>query len=117
MADIEVCPASELPAGSIKGVGRWAVGNTGDEYFAVTRYCHHLCADLAKGSIDRRGQLVCPWHGARYDVRTGRMERGPQGVFVRLRISGLAKAATTLLPLGRARVVEREGTLYVTRER
>jgi nitrite reductase/ring-hydroxylating ferredoxin subunit len=117
MGDVKVCPASELPAGSIKGVGRWAVGNTGDEYFAVTRYCHHLCADLAKGSIDRRGQLVCPWHGARYDVNTGRMDRGPQGVFVRLRVSGLAKAATRLLPLGRAQVLERDGTLYVTREK
>jgi hypothetical protein len=45
------------------------------------------------------------------------MERGPQGVFVKLRISGLAKAATILLPLGRAQVVEREGTLFVSRER
>lgn len=24
---------------------------------------------------------MCPWHGARYDVGTGRMVRGPQGVF------------------------------------
>jgi hypothetical protein len=45
------------------------------------------------------------------------MERGPQGVFVKLRVSGLAKAATRLLPLGRAQVVERDGTLYVTREK
>jgi hypothetical protein len=60
MGDVKVCPAAELPAGSIKGIGRWAVGNTGDEYFAVTRYCHHLCADLAKGSIDRQVSWYAP---------------------------------------------------------
>ena len=112
--EVEVGPASELPAGSVTGAGRYAVGNANGELFAVTRHCRHLYADLANGTIDDEGCLVCPWHGSKYDVGTGRMVRGPQGVFAK--IPGLGtfyKALTQVLPLGRGRVIERDGTLYV----
>jgi nitrite reductase/ring-hydroxylating ferredoxin subunit len=115
MADqTEVCPASELTPGTVKGAGRYAVGNADGELFAVTRRCRHLMADLADGSIDDAGCLVCPWHGAKYDVETGRMVRGPQGIFAKIPGLGLAfKALTLVLPLGRGRVVNREKTIYV----
>jgi nitrite reductase/ring-hydroxylating ferredoxin subunit len=109
-----VCAKEDLPAGKVTGSGKWAVGNAKDEYFAVTRRCRHLYADLANGSIDREGCLVCPWHGSRYDVKTGRMVRGPQGIFAK--IPGLSegfKLLTRVLPLGRADVVERDGSIYV----
>jgi nitrite reductase/ring-hydroxylating ferredoxin subunit len=111
---VEVGPASELPPGTVKGAGRYAVGNVDGEMFAVTRRCRHLNADLANGSIDDDGCLVCPWHGSKYDVGTGRMVRGPQGIFAKIPGLGTAfKALTWVLPLGRGRVVEREDTLYV----
>jgi nitrite reductase/ring-hydroxylating ferredoxin subunit len=109
-----VCPASELTPGTVKGAGRYAVGNADGEFFAVTRRCRHLMADLADGSIDDAGCLVCPWHGAKYDVETGRMVRGPQGIFAKIPGLGLAfKALTLVLPLGRGRVVNRDKTIYV----
>ena len=115
MADeVQVGPVSELTPGTVKGAGRYAVGNTGEEVFAVTRNCRHLNADLASGTIDPDGCLVCPWHGSKYDVHTGRMVRGPQGVFAKIPGLGAAlKALTVVLPLGRGRVVERDDTLYV----
>ena len=82
--EVEVGPAVELVPGVVRGAGRYAVGNANGELFAVTCRCRHLGADLAGGSTDRRGCLVCPWHGARYDVGTGRMTRGPQGVFAKI---------------------------------
>lgn len=107
-------PASELTPGSIVGIGRYAVGNAAGERFAVTRRCRHLYADLADGSIDDDGCLTCPWHGAKYDVSTGRMVRGPQGIFAKIPGLGAAfKALTLVLPLGRGNVVEKDGTLYV----
>lgn len=110
----KVGPASELTEGKVTGAGRWAVGNAKGETFAVTRRCRHLYADLANGSIDRNGCLVCPWHGSKYDVKTGRMVRGPQGIFAKIPGLGAAfKALTRVLPLGRGRVEERDGTLYV----
>ena len=75
MAEAKVGTASELVPGVVRGAGRYAVGSANGELFAVTRRCRHLGADLAKGSVDQEGCLVCPWHGARYDVATGRMTR------------------------------------------
>lgn len=113
-SETEVGPASELTPGTVTGAGRYAVGNADGEVFAVTRRCRHLYADLANGSIDEAGCLVCPWHGSKYDVETGKMVRGPQGVFAKIPGLGSAlKALTVVLPLGRGRVEERDDTLYV----
>jgi nitrite reductase/ring-hydroxylating ferredoxin subunit len=112
--EVEAGSAAELVPGVVRGVGRYAVGNAGGELFAVTRRCRHLGADLANGSIDEERCLVCPWHGAKYDVATGRMTQGPQGFFAK--IPGLDagyRQLTRVLPLGRGAVVEREGTVFV----
>jgi nitrite reductase/ring-hydroxylating ferredoxin subunit len=110
----EVGPVSEMAPGTVKGVGRYAVGNADGELFAVTRRCRHLLADLADGSIDNDGCLTCPWHGAKYDVTNGHMTQGPQGVFARIPGLGFAmKMYTLVLPLGRGTITERDGTLYV----
>jgi len=93
--------------------GQYAVGNNGD-YCAVSRRCRHLRADLVGGSIDSDGCLVCPWHEAKYDVRTERMVRGPQGVFAKVPGLGAGfKALTRVLPLTRGTVTEKESTLQI----
>jgi nitrite reductase/ring-hydroxylating ferredoxin subunit len=105
--------ASDLPVGSVKEVGRYAVGNNG-AYFAVSRRCRHLGANLAEGSIDSDGCLVCPWHHAKYDVTTGRMVRGPQGIFAKIPgLDAAFKALTAVLPLRRVTVSERGNDLYL----
>lgn len=106
--------AADLPAGSVMGAGGYAVGNSQGSYFAVSRRCRHLRADLADGTIDVDGCLVCPWHGAKYDVSTGRMVRGPQGIFAKIPGLGAAYLALTkVLPLRRARVEVRDGELHL----
>lgn len=110
----EVCKASELPPGRVTGAGHYAVGNAKGDLFAVSRRCRHLYADLANGAIDKDGCLVCPWHGSRYDTKSGQMVRGPQGIFAK--IPGLSegfKLLTKVLPLRRGTVEEREGSIYV----
>ena len=80
----------------------------------MSRRCRHLGADLGNGTLDEQGRLVCPWHQSAYDVRTGQMLRGPQGVFAK--VPGLGAAYQTLtrvLPLRRGQVVERDGRLFV----
>jgi nitrite reductase/ring-hydroxylating ferredoxin subunit len=112
--EVEVGPAAELQPGDVVEAGGYAVGDAGGRRFAVTRRCRHLGADLAGGSIDDDGCIVCPWHQAAYDVGTGRMTRGPQGVFAKVPGLGAAfKALTRVLPLGRGEVTERDETLYV----
>ena len=111
-----VGPAADLTPGKVVGVGRYAVGNAGGRYFAVSRRCRHLGADLAGGSIDEDGCLVCPWHASKYDVATGRMVRGPQGAFAKVPGLGAAfRLLTKVVPLGRRPVTERGGQLYLGR--
>jgi nitrite reductase/ring-hydroxylating ferredoxin subunit len=77
--DPDRIPAADLPPGAVRRAGQWAVGNRDGELFAVSRRCRHQFADLAGGSIDADGCLVCPWHQSRYDVGTGEMVQGPKG--------------------------------------
>ncbi|HSX65915.1 Rieske (2Fe-2S) protein [Nocardioides sp.] len=109
----DIGPASDLPRGSVTGVEKYAVGNNGD-YFAVTRKCRHLGADLAEGTISADGCLVCPWHKAEYDVTTGQMVKGPGGVFARIPgLGAVFKQLTRIAPLGIRPVVVRNGRLHL----
>lgn len=109
----KVARTSELTPGRIVRSGKYAVGNNG-EYFAVTRKCRHLGAALDEGSIDAEGCLVCPWHGAKYDVGTGRMVLGPQGVFAKVPgLGAMFRSLTRVLPLGRGTVTVREDEVHL----
>ena len=79
MPDEHRVPAADLPSGAVRRAGPWAVVNRGGEYAAVSRRCRHQLGDLSGGSLDKDGCLVCPWHGARYDLDSGKMVRGPKG--------------------------------------
>ena len=114
MAEELVGAANDVPPGTVTGAGKYAVGNSEGELFAVTRRCRHLRADLAGGTIDENGCLVCPWHQSAYDVHTGRMVRGPQGIFAKIPGLGFGfKMLTRVVPLGVGRVSERDGSIYV----
>lgn len=114
MTEYKVGAADELPARTVVGSGPYAVGNNGD-YFAVSRRCRHLRADLAQGSIDADGCLVCPWHQATYDVETGQMLRGPQGIFAKIPgLGAMFIALTKALPLRRGTVERRGPDLFVS---
>ena len=58
--------------------GVLAVGMAGDRPFAVSNVCRHQFGKLGRGRVED-GCLECPWHRARYDVRTGKMVSGPKG--------------------------------------
>ena len=81
------------------GAGPYAAGDIDGTYFAVTRRCRHLRADLAGGSIED-GRLVCPWHQAVYDVEDGPMVRGPQQIFAKIPgLGAMFKSLTKVWPL------------------
>ncbi|HKJ89326.1 MAG TPA: non-heme iron oxygenase ferredoxin subunit [Gammaproteobacteria bacterium] len=65
----------DLPPGAITRIDAEdtpiAVVNLGGEYFAIANLCTHMEAELHEGDLDADGELVCPAHGARFDVRTG----------------------------------------------
>jgi nitrite reductase/ring-hydroxylating ferredoxin subunit len=109
---------SDLPPGAVGRAGPWTVANRGGEVKAVSSRCRHQLADLSKGSLDKDGCLVCPWHGARYDLDSGKMVEGPKGFLSYVgKTPGyeqLVAAYGKVLTLRRARVV-REGGRFVVR--
>ncbi len=79
--------------------GTLAVGLADGVPFAVSNVCRHQFAKLGQGQV-REGCLECPWHRARYDVRTGTMTSGPKGrifgfppyaKFIKTYTNGIAK--------------------------
>ncbi|MDN5761919.1 MAG: Rieske (2Fe-2S) protein [Microlunatus sp.] len=109
-----IAGAADVPPGTVIRAGKYAVGNNNGDYFAVSRRCRHLGADLSEGSIDADGCLVCPWHQSAYDVRTGQMVRGPQGAFAKIPgLGAFYQALTRVFPLRRQSVIERSGDLYL----
>jgi 3-phenylpropionate/trans-cinnamate dioxygenase ferredoxin subunit len=77
LALVDVAPVDELPPGSVKIVraGSVAVGvyNLGGEYYAIEDRCSHDDGPLAEGDFDAEDAVVvCPRHGSRFDIRTGR---------------------------------------------
>jgi 3-phenylpropionate/trans-cinnamate dioxygenase ferredoxin component len=101
----QVAVVDETPHGAL------AVGISAGEPFAVSNRCRHLFASLGKGKVTDDGCLECPWHGARYDVGTGKMVRGPQGAFKPL--AGAVKATTGVMPLKTFPVEVRDGAIWL----
>jgi 3-phenylpropionate/trans-cinnamate dioxygenase ferredoxin subunit len=96
-------------------LGRLAVGIANDEPFAVSDSCRHLFASLGGGRVTPGGCLECPWHHSQYDVTTGKMTSGPQGLTF-LAVRELFKIyASYIHPLRRYPVVEQNGVIYLDR--
>lgn len=107
-------PAASLPDGTVGRAGSWAVVNRGGgRVEAVSARCRHQLGDLSKGTLDKDGCLVCPWHGARYDLDSGEMVEGPKGFLGYVGktpgYTQVVKAYAKVLKL-RRRPVRREGT-------
>jgi 3-phenylpropionate/trans-cinnamate dioxygenase ferredoxin subunit len=77
VAGLEVCPLGELPPGAVKIVrdGDLAIGvfNVNGRLCALEDRCSHDDGPLAEGDFDPdTGIVVCPRHGAEFDVCSGR---------------------------------------------
>ena len=77
MGWVDVCPADELPPGSSRIVhqGPLAVGvyNCEGAYRAIEDRCSHDDGPLCEGDWEPdECVVVCPRHGARFDLESGR---------------------------------------------
>ena len=76
MPELDVCPVEELPPGEMRIVtaGRVSVGvyNLDGEFYAIEDRCSHDDGPLCEGEFDpETGVVVCPRHGANFDIRSG----------------------------------------------
>jgi 3-phenylpropionate/trans-cinnamate dioxygenase ferredoxin subunit len=77
VAELDVAPVEEFPPGSVKIVraGMLAIGvyNCEGELLAIEDRCSHDDGPLAEGDWEQdECVVVCPRHGSRFDIRTGR---------------------------------------------
>lgn len=75
-----VTTIDQVPPGTMKpfvvGHDRILVCNVNGELFAVADECTHDAAPISTGRLFKE-QLVCPRHGARFNVKTGAVEAPP----------------------------------------
>jgi len=76
----KICNAADLPPGQRKAF--WVEGrsialfNVGGTFHATENECTHEEGPLDEGEL--RGQrIICPWHGAEFDVTTGEALTAP----------------------------------------
>lgn len=73
--EIEVAKTTDIPPGSAKQVEvdgeAVAIFNVNGEFYAIGDTCTHAQASLSEGEVE--GLVVtCPWHGAQFDLKTGK---------------------------------------------
>jgi 3-phenylpropionate/trans-cinnamate dioxygenase ferredoxin component len=77
---LEIAPVSELPNGErlfLEIEGRAIViFNIAGQYFAIGDVCTHDDGPLGDGDLEGYN-IVCPRHGAEFDVRTGKVMQMP----------------------------------------
>ncbi|MFQ5864339.1 MAG: Rieske (2Fe-2S) protein [bacterium] len=56
--------------------------NEKGEFYALENLCPHRRAPLSAGTISN-GVIICPGHGARFDIQTGQGLEGPYRSHVR----------------------------------
>src|SRR5579859_6901888 len=81
MADfIKVADLAELEEGSLFPIEvdgePICLARVGGTIYAFTDNCTHISGPLNEGELEG-AVLTCPWHLAQFDVRTGKVLRGP----------------------------------------
>jgi 3-phenylpropionate/trans-cinnamate dioxygenase ferredoxin subunit len=105
LAEVDVAHIDELPPGEMKLVesGPLGVGvfNCSGELFALEDRCSHDDGPVCHGEWDEEDcTVICPRHGARFDLRTGKALSLPAYLPVRTFPVRVDEAGTVKVDLG-----------------
>ena len=73
--DIKDTQPSQMKEVEVNGE-KVCLANIEGKYYAIGNVCTHLGGPLAQGKLEGY-EVQCPWHGSRFDIRTGRVVRPP----------------------------------------
>jgi 3-phenylpropionate/trans-cinnamate dioxygenase ferredoxin subunit len=73
---IEVAKTNEIEPGTGKLIevegNEIALFNCDGSYYAIDNECTHVGGPLCEGDLEG-DKIICPWHGAEFDVKTGKV--------------------------------------------
>ncbi|HKV44053.1 MAG TPA: non-heme iron oxygenase ferredoxin subunit [bacterium] len=80
MALIKLADVAGVPVGTgtvVRAAGKViALFNVDGVFYALANECTHMGGPLGEGAVN--GTVVtCPWHGSRFDIRTGQVVEPP----------------------------------------
>jgi glycine betaine catabolism B len=77
---VKVAEGKDIQPSAMKGVEvngeKICLANVEGKYYAIGNICTHLGGPLAQGKLEGY-EVQCPWHGSRFDIRTGKVVRPP----------------------------------------
>jgi len=56
--------------------GRYCVRFWQGEWIAHSAVCPHQLGPLQDSDVDSEGRITCPWHGYKFDLKTGESNDG-----------------------------------------
>lgn len=81
MEFVKVASTKDLTSGKMVGAelnGKpILVANVDGKYYAIGNKCTHMGCSLSDGSLKEGGIVQCPCHGSNFDVKTGKVVKGP----------------------------------------
>jgi nitrite reductase/ring-hydroxylating ferredoxin subunit len=69
IADTKDLPSGRAAAFDVAGQ-RIAVFNVGGNFYAIDDTCPHSGGPLSEGEVEGE-KVICPWHAAMFDLKTG----------------------------------------------
>ena len=77
---VKVTEGKAIPPSQMKEVEvhgeKICLANIEGKYYAIGNVCTHLGGPLSQGKLEGY-EVQCPWHGSRFDIRTGKVVRPP----------------------------------------
>ena len=75
VAETKDVQASQMIAVEVNGE-KVCIANVEGRYYAIGNVCTHMGGPLAEGKLEEH-VVQYPWHGSRFDIRTGEVVRPP----------------------------------------
>ena len=83
---VRVLSTKDVPPGSAVAVkiagSQVAVFNVDGQFYAIDDTCTHAGGSLSEGPVQGK-EVVCPWHGAVFNIETGEVLSAPASEGVR----------------------------------
>ena len=77
---VKVAESKDIGTSSMKAVEvdgeTVCVINADGNYYAIGNVCTHVGGPLDEGTLDGF-EVECPWHGSKFDIRTGKATKPP----------------------------------------